>query len=203
MRIYDITQELFSAPVYPGDPWPERTLLTSITGGDDYNLSTISACCHTGTHLDAPLHCIPGGKSITDVPLENLIGPCTVVTVQSLVTAPRAKTLCEGCANRLLLRTHGRPLLTAEGASVFAEHHLTLLGIDAISLSASEGEELQVHRILCGAGIPLLEGLDLAQVPDGSYFLTALPMKLDGSDGAPVRAVLFSPENGRTDENNF
>lgn len=193
MRIYDITRELFFAPVYPGDPAPERTVLAAMEDGDAYNISAFSACCHNGTHMDAPLHAVANGDSIGDLPLEPMIGPCTVVDVRGVVTEAVAADLLTQCQQRILLRTEGGAYLTAAGAAVFAAGGVLLMGMDAISWSAPE-EELAVHQTLLRAGVPLLEGLTLADVTPGTYTLVALPLKLQDMDAAPVRAVLLAED---------
>lgn len=189
MKLYDITHELFSGPVYPGDPAPVLQNLSTIGPGEDYNLSAFSACCHNGTHMDAPLHIDKDGADIAALPLEAMVGPCTVADVRGAVTAETARALVGRCQKRLLLRTAGDGYLTADGATTLAQGGIVLLGVDAISLSTPE-EELAVHRCFLGKGIPVLEGLALSQVAPGDYTLLALPLKLAGADGAPVRAVL-------------
>ena len=190
MRIYDITRELFSAPVYPGDPVPTLNRIMTMEEGEDYTISSFSACCHNGTHMDAPLHAIAGGKSMAELPLASMVGPCVVATVTEPVTDVSA--FCG--KERILLRTDGCAAMTAEGAAALAEQGVLLVGVDDISWAADEETELAVHRTLLGAGVLLLEGITLEGVPDGAYTLAALPLKLQGADGAPVRAVLLAEE---------
>lgn len=194
MRIYDITRELFSSPVYPGDPAPALNRIITMGAGENYTISSFSACCHNGTHMDAPLHAIVGGKSMAELPLAAMVGPCTVVTLTGPVTETDAKALVFNCRERILLRTNGYAAMTAEGAEMLAKQGVLLVGMDDIDWAPDEETELIVHRILLGADILLLEGLTLEGVPDGEYTLAALPLKLQGADGAPVRAVLLSQE---------
>lgn len=190
MRIYDITRELFSAPVYPGDPVPTLNRIMTMEEGEDYTISSFSACCHNGTHMDAPLHAIAGGKTMAELDLAAMIGPCTVAAV----TTPVTEGFDLQGRKRLLLRTNGCPAMTAEGAAALAAQGVLLVGVDAISWAADDETELAVHRTLLGAGVLLLEGITLEGVPDGDYTLAALPLKLQGADGAPVRAVLLAEE---------
>ncbi len=190
--MYDITRELFSAAVYPGDPSPARKALSSIAAGGDYNISAFSACCHNGTHIDAPRHVFASGADAAALPLEAMVGPCTVVSVAGAVTGQAVRALLPRCRRRLLLQAAGRPVLTEEGAAALAAGGVMLLGTDGVALTSSEEAELSVHRCLLGAGIPILEGLALEGIEPGDYFLAALPLKLAGMDAAPVRAVLFA-----------
>lgn len=191
MRIYDITRELFTAPVYPGDPKPTLTRLFSVEDGEAYTLSQFSAGCHNGTHMDAPLHVVPGGDSIGDLPLNTLIGPCSVVEMEGTITGADIDELLPKCNRMLLFRTNGRAALTPSAAFAMAAGGITLFGMDTMEL-AEEKDERMVHRYLLEAGIPILEGLDLSKVPVGGYTLFALPMKLQGAEAAPVRAILIA-----------
>ena len=78
MKIYDISQEVFSCAVYPGDPQPEKHTLYSTQAGDLYNLTSFAMCAHNGTHVDAPFHFLPGGKTVEDLPLDHFVGACYV-----------------------------------------------------------------------------------------------------------------------------
>ena len=191
MKIYDITQELFTASVYPGAPRPALTTLASLDRGDDYTLSQFSAGCHNGTHMDAPLHVVPEGASIAEVPVSALIGPCSVVEMEGIITGADIDGLLPRCNSKLLFRTKGRAVLTPSAAFAMAEGGVTLFGIDAMRL-AEEKDERTVHRYLLEAGIPILEGVDLSGVPAGGYTLIALPMKLQGAEASPVRAILIA-----------
>ena len=191
MKIYDMTRELFTAAVYPGDPAPTLTRLASVEEGADYTLSQFSAGCHNGTHMDAPLHVVAGGDSIGDLPLETLIGPCSVIEMQGPITGADIDELLPACNKMVLFRTRGRATLTPSAAFAMAEGGITLFGMDTIAL-AEEKDERMVHRYLLEAGIPILEGLDLSGVPLGGYTLFAIPMKLQGAEAAPVRAFLVA-----------
>lgn len=191
MRCYDISRELFSAPVYPGDPKSEVKRIASMDEGADYNISSFSACCHSGTHLDAPSHVIVHGKDIASIPLQRCIGNCTVLDCQSVMICEELDRILQESEKILLLKTGGNPVLTPEAAEKIANAGITLLGIDAISLARNSVDELAIHRIVLGKGIPILEGLDFSQVPAGNYLLVAFPLKLSGVEASPVRAVLI------------
>lgn len=191
--IYDITQELFSCRVYPGDPKPvcERVLQTA--NGDICNLTKFSMCAHNGTHVDAPFHFIGDGKTIDQVGLSSFVGDCYVGTKNGDVSADDAKALLAaakeaGAAERILIK--GEAVVTKEAAEVFAEAGILLLGNESQTIGPLEAP-MEVHLILLGKGIVLLEGIELSEVPEGRYFLSAAPLNLGGADGAPCRAYLI------------
>lgn len=189
MKLYDISRELFSADVYPGDPvpWPER--IRRIDTGDEYNLSAFFSGAHSGTHIDAPRHFLEDGDTIDRLPPEAFIGPCTVISVEGTVTGEQIEALLPVCQRRILLHGDGQAFLDRSAAFVLADSGALLVGTDAISIG-SEGEERAVHLELLGAQIPILEGALLDGVPDGDYLLIALPLKLRGLEASPCRAVL-------------
>lgn len=179
--IYDITQEVFSGKVYPGDTPPSCRKVKSIAAGDGCNLTDIEMCAHNGTHADAPSHFIEGGKSIDRTELSRYLGECAVRAFGKRV---RAEDLEGVDAPRLLIK--GECVISDEAAARMCGKFL-LVGVEMQSVG---GET--VHKILLGGEVAVLEGLRLAEVPDGTYFLSALPVKLGGADGAPVRAVLMT-----------
>ena len=193
MKIYDISQEVFSCKVYPGDPKPEMTRLCSTAAGDCYNLTGFSMCAHNGTHVDAPFHFLEDGRTIDRMELEIFVGDCFVARHEGDVSAAEAEhilTRAEG-AERILIA--GNATVTAEGAAVFAESGIRLLGNEGQTVGP-ENAPMQVHLILLRRGIALLEGIVLENVPEGRYFLSAAPVNLAGADGAPCRAYLIERE---------
>ena len=190
MKIYDISQEVFSCTVYPGDPKPQKQTLSSTAAGDLYNLTAFSMCAHNGTHIDAPFHFLDGGKTVEQMDLELFVGECYVTRLKGFVNGPEARAVLEkaGGAERILLA--GNLTVTAEGADVFAAAGIRLIGNEGQSVGP-EDAPMQVHRILLNRGIALLEGIVLKNVPEGRYFLSAAPLNLAGSDGAPCRAYLI------------
>ena len=190
MKIYDISQEVFSCTVYPGDPKPQKQTLSSTAAGDLYNLTAFSMCAHNGTHIDAPFHFLDGGKTVEQMDLELFVGECYVTRLKGFVNGPEARAVLEkaGGAERILLA--GNLTVTAEGAEVFAAAGIRLIGNEGQSVGP-EDAPMQVHLILLNRGIALLEGIVLKDVPEGRYFLSAAPLNLAGSDGAPCRAYLI------------
>lgn len=191
MKIYDITQELFSCEVYPGDPEPKKETLCSIATGDVCNLTALSLCAHNGTHIDAPYHFYDEGKTVDKIPLEKLIGNCFVFEHSGLVTDIDAKAMlgkAEGC-KKILIK--GDATVTLEAAEVFAEAELDLIGNESQTVGPNDAP-MAVHKVLLAKEIVLLEGIRLSDVPEGRYLLNAAPINLGGCDGAPCRATLLS-----------
>ena len=203
MKIYDISQEVFSCAVYPGDPKPEKQVLSSTASGDLYNLTAFSMCAHNGTHIDAPFHFLGDGKTVEQMELGIFVGDCFVARHAGDVSGTDAKAILARAdgAERILIA--GNITVTAEAAKIFAESGVKLLGNEGQSVGP-EKAPMQVHLILLGLGIALLEGIVLKDVPEGHYFLSAAPLKLAGSDGAPCRAYLIgqSPADGRYESTN-
>ena len=190
MKLYDITQELFSCIVFPGDPAPQRQVLGDMEQGNLYNLTAFFMCAHNGTHIDAPRHFIRDGKTVDELGLEPFVGDCFVARHAGNVTGQDAEEMlrkAEG-ARRLLIA--GKATVTAEAATVFSKAGLLLVGNESQTVGPEDGP-MQVHLILLGAGIALLEGVALTDVPEGKYFLSAAPLNLAGCEGAPCRAYLI------------
>ena len=187
-RLYDITQELLGSVVFPGDPAPVREQISFIARGAGANVSLLRMCAHNGTHMDAPLHFIDGAPSVSDMPLEQFAGEADVVSCAgAFLGAEEAERIIpRGCV-RLLLRG---AIPDPAGAEVIVRRGVRLIGVEPQSVG-DPAAPAAVHRILLGAGIAALEGIRLADVPDGRYFLSAAPLKIAGSDGAPVRAFLL------------
>jgi arylformamidase len=190
MKILDISRELFAAPAYPGDPLPRRDPVRRMDMGDSYNLSGFYCCCHSATHLDAPLHFIDGGMPVDQIPPEICVGPCTVVETEGLVTGADIDRISPAAEKRLLFKGEGNSFLSQSAAFALADAGFLLVGTDAQSIGAPDNEEAP-HKELLGAGIPILEGLDLSAVQPGKYRLIALPLLLGGAEASPVRAVLI------------
>ena len=195
MKIYDISQEVFSCVVFPGDPAPQREIMNDMNKGDLYNLTAIHMCAHNGTHVDAPYHFINDGKTIDKVALENFVGPCYVAEHQGVVTAEDAECILRRAANcsteaskRILIK--GNAEVSLEAAEVFAKAKVLLVGNESQTVGP-ENAPMAVHKVLLGADVVLLEGIRLSEVPEGVYLLNAAPLNLAGADGAPCRAVLM------------
>ncbi len=190
MKIYDISRGMFSTPVYPGDPPATARAVRQIAQGSQCNLSEFSTGCHTATHIDAPLHFVPNGATIDQIPLDPFLGPCTVVTMKGLLTGAEIDALAPRCEKRILFRGDGELFLSQSAAFALAESGILLVGTDAQSIGPMNAEQ-PPHFELLSAGIPILEGLDLSAVEDGTYQLIALPLKLEGLEASPCRAVLL------------
>ena len=187
-RIIDISQKVFSCKVFPGDTVPEKRQVMSIANGDVCNLTDLSMCAHNGTHIDAPFHFISTGKTVGHV------GDCFVARHSGDVTAEDAAEIMEkaantGAAERILIA--GKATVTAGAARVFAGAGIKLLGNESQTVGP-ENAPKEVHLILLGADVILLEGIVLDGVTDGRYFLSAAPLNLEGCDGAPCRAYLIA-----------
>lgn len=209
-RIYDITLTVRAEmPVWPGDPTVILERFSRIEGGSDANISRLSMGVHTGTHLDAPFHFIQGGRGVDELPLEVLMGPAKVVQLPGSVDlisedVIQAAKIPED-VTRVLFKTRNSKYWTEkvpvfhkdfvgiapDGAEALVEMGIHLVGIDYLSVAPYQ-DPVRTHQILLGAGVIALEGLNLSQVPPGDYELCALPVKLGGCDGAPVRAVLVA-----------
>ena len=192
MKLYDISQEVFSCAVYPGDPKPERQMLSATTAGELYNLTAFSMCAHNGTHVDAPFHFLPDGETVEVLPLEVFVGVCYVARHHGAVTAGDAAAILKkaGGAERILIA--GNAVVTLEAAEVFACSGIRLLGNESQSVGP-EDAPMAVHLALLSRGVALLEGVVLQGIPEGRYILSAAPLKLAGADGAPCRAYLIDP----------
>ena len=190
MKIIDISRELFSSKSYPGDPVPKRDVVRRIDMGDAYNLSGFYACCHSATHIDAPLHFIDGGSSVDRIDLTRCIGPCSVVEADGLVTGADIDRLPPQTEKRILFKGNGTAFLSQSAAFALAQAGFLLVGTDAQSIGPPDGEA-EPHLELLGAGIPILEGLDLSGAQAGVYRLAVLPLLLGGAEAAPARAVLI------------
>ena len=193
MKIYDISQEVFSCQVYPGDPKPEKQMLCATAAGDLYNLTAFSMCAHNGTHIDAPFHFLHHGKTVEQMDLSVFVGDCFVARHEGNVTAAAAEHILTKAAGTERILIGGKITVTAEAAEVFARAGIKLIGNEGQSVGP-EDAPMQVHLILLGHGIALLEGIVLTDVPEGHYFLSAAPLNLTGSDGAPCRAYLIGKE---------
>jgi arylformamidase len=213
MRIIDI-----SVTIQPGMvTWDnnetslETEWLSRISNGESCNLSRVTIGSHCGTHLDAPLHFIDGGGSVDELNLNDLIGICRVVDLPAEkiddITGQDCGALgIDHGTKRILFKTsnsHRKLMrdtkfhnefvaLAPSGAQWLVDHGVRTVGVDYLSVgSPSGGAIAETHRILLGAGLVCLEGLLLEDVAPGTYQLIALPLKIKGAEGCPIRAVLL------------
>ena len=193
--IYDISQPVFGCAIYPGDPSPEKTMLSRLEDGEVCNLSAFSMCAHNGTHVDAPLHFLKDGKSVGSVALEKFVGPAYVGMHDGDVSAKDAEALFDkaknaypGAEKRILIK--GNATVTPEAAAVFAKAGLDLIGNESQTVGPMDAP-MAVHLALLSKEVVLLEGIRLSAVPDGAYLLNCAPLNLGETDGAPCRAILM------------
>ncbi len=210
MRIYDISLPISpTLPVWPGDPPIQLESIESMDAGAHNNVSRLNISAHTGTHVDAPHHFLNNHRTVESLPLEVLTGPCYVAQLPDDMDTIDAETLngiplAEG-TTRLLFGTRNSHLwakgetefqhdfvaVTEDGARWLVDRRIQLVGVDYLSVALFNESE-PTHKVLLEAGVVILEGLNLSQVPRGFYDLYCLPLKLVGSDGAPARAILIS-----------
>ena len=198
MKIYDITQEVFSCQVYPGDPKPEKKVLKSMANGEVYNLTSFSMCAHNGTHIDAPFHFIKDGKTVDEICLDAVVGMAYVAEHHGIVTGEDAAKMLEKAkkqdteaAKRILIK--GDIEVSLAAAKVFAASDILLLGNEPQAIGP-QSAPMAVHLVLLGANVIMLEGIRLSEVSEGVYLLNAVPLNLSGADGSPCRAILIDTD---------
>ena len=194
--IIDISRPIGpDTPVWPGDPPVSVEPVARVRDGDPADVSRLALGTHTGTHVDPPAHFLPGTPTVDALPLDVLIGPAVVAQFSP---GPIDGTALESTALpdrpvRLLLKTGGDAgVVTPDGARWLVERGVRLVGADTLSIEP-DTDDYPVHRTLLGAGVVIVEGLDLAGVRPGSYQLVCLPLRIVDGDGAPARAVLMRP----------
>ncbi len=209
MEIIDITTPVSPGSVmWPGDDPPSQEFTSHTDRGDPNTVSRWSMSAHTGTHVDARMHFIPGGWTIESLELSRTVGPCRVVDLTHVEgDVSRADLEAAGVAGhaRLLLKTRNSELgllgrgefeegyvaVSREAAEYLVEIGAETVGADYLSVEPFEDAEFNTHHTLLGADVVILEGLLLTGVEPGEYFLVCLPLKLAGSDGCPARAILM------------
>ena len=198
MKIYDISQEFLGAQVYPTDPCPTLTRFASMDEGDLYTVSSFSASCHNGTHVDAPAHFISGGKTVGEIETEKTVGKAFVIECSGdlgekevEMILEKAKKNSTEAAKRILIK--GDATVTADGANALNRGGISLIGTESQSVGPFDAP-MQVHKILLEKEVVLLEGINLSEVAEGEYFLFAAPLNIGISEGAPCRAMLIDFE---------
>jgi len=208
-KIHDISLMIGpNLPTWPSDPSVVLERVSKIEEGANANVSKIDMGLHTGTHLDAPYHFLADGATLESIPLEALIGPAQVLEVPSTVNEITAGVLealpLAGGVERVLLKTRNSNLwaqgvrefrtdfvgVTRDGAEYLVQHGIRLVAIDYLSIAPYKRSR-PTHEVLLRAGVVIVEGVDLSRVKPGIYHLICLPLKLQGVEGAPVRAVLI------------
>lgn len=196
-ELIDISQEVLSCNVYPGDPKPELTAVMRIADGEICNLSALKMCVHNGTHVDAPFHFLEDGITIGRIPVESFAGDCFLARHEGEVSGEDAEEIIRkadkaGAGRRILIA--GKAVVTESAAKVFAAAGILLIGNESQTVGP-EDAPMAVHLILLGAGVVLLEGIVLTGLEEGKYFLNAAPLNLYDADGAPCRAWLMRSGN--------
>ena len=209
MEIIDITAPVSPRSVmWPGQDAPSQEFTNHIDRGDPSTVSRWELSAHTGTHADARMHFIPGGWTIDALELSRCVGPCRVVDMTHLeghVGRADLEAAEVAGTSRLLLKTRnseeallGRggfvedyAAISLEAAEYLVEIGIEMVGVDYLSVEPFEDKEFNTHHTLLGADVVIFEGLVLAEAEPGEYFLACLPLKLAGSDGSPVRAILI------------
>jgi arylformamidase len=200
-RWYDATRDLSpGVVVYPGDYIPRFCQ----EDRGKYLLSELCMSSHSGTHIDAPSHYLKNDRSVEKIPPERLMGKCRVLDLRecgALIKAPDLEGRIDG-AKRILMKTvfsgvqefvPDYPALTPDAARFITAHGVVLAGIDSPSIESFSGTG-EVHMELLGSGVVVVELLDLSGVPEGDYWMAALPLKLTGLEGAPCRVMLWHDE---------
>jgi len=210
MQIYDLSLSISdSLPVWPGDPRVKITQVSSLDAGDIANVSRIEMGVHTGTHVDAPYHFMGGDtKTVENLSLEVMVGTAQVIQLPDDITEIGADILENAGiypgAKRLLIRTRNSrqwemgntefftsfTAIKPDGAQYLVDRKVQLVGVDYLSVALYE-DQTPTHRILLGASVVIIEGLNLSQVQPGIYNLVCLPLKIGGSDGSPARVILI------------
>jgi len=207
-RIYDISVPIRSGGlVYPGNPEIDIELQQAVAKGAGANVSTIHFGSHTGTHADAARHFFDDGQTVDKIPLERLIGPALLLgfsdDVRSVGVAELRPHDIKG-QTRILLRTRNSAFLSQkefvkdytylapDGAQYLVDQGVELVGIDYLSIEQFHSGHHLTHRTLLERSVVIVEGLDLSVPPPGEYQFICLPLRIEGCDGAPARAVLIA-----------
>jgi arylformamidase len=198
-------------PVWPGDPTMAAEPISQTANGDVFNMTLLQMSGHTGTHVDAPRHIVHEGLTLDQIPLERWYGPCQVVAIPDERTEidvadleaagilPETTRLLFKTSNSRRWRPYPMPFdedyvaLTPSGARWIVERGLQLVGIDYLSIEGWADTANETHRTLLGAGVLVIENLDLSEIEPGPYYLICLPLNLTAADGAPARVVLARP----------
>ncbi len=204
-KYFDVTVPLKSGMMHwPGDPEINIYKVASFENGDGVNISGMNLGLHTGTHMDAPFHFINGGKDIASVSPEILIGPARVIYIkhQEYIGIDELKEHKILPGERILFRTKNSDrewfnnefssdyvYLNKDGAEYLVSLKIKIAGIDYLSIAEFKKGSL-VHRILLKSGIWIIEGLYLSNVPEGHCEIYALPLRIPGADGSPLRVIL-------------
>ncbi|MEA2063219.1 MAG: cyclase family protein [Gemmatimonadota bacterium] len=205
--LFDISITLGQeSTTYPGDPAYKRETVCSLETGGVAQVSKLTLCAHSGTHIDLPAHFIAGSRTIEQYPVEDFLMPAQVVGIENRTCVTRAELEKKNLArdHALLFKTansssglvtsgHFQPewvYLGLDAAEFCVEQKIPLVGLDYLSLDRYGDKDYPVHHKVLSTGMIVLENINLKSVPEGRYFLFCFPLKTGGAEGAPVRAVL-------------
>ncbi len=209
----DVSVPLYSGMVHwPDNPPVKIERMLNMDKGDVCNVSTLSMGSHTGTHMDAPVHFIRKGKGLHEMPIEATLGPARVIDIRDKESIKpdelRPHRIQRG--ERVLFRTRNSSrswktdefdkdfvYISQEAGRFLAERKVRTVGVDYLSVGGFRCDGVETHEALLGAGIWIIEGLNLAKIKPGKYDLICLPLKVRGGDGAPARAILRPLRGGR------
>ena len=207
-RIFDISVPIRTGGlVYPGNPEIDISLQQAVAKGASANVSTIRFGSHTGTHVDASRHFFDDGQPVDKIPLDRLIGPALLVSFDDEIRSIGASDLRDRDLKghkRILIRTRNSALLSQrefvpdytflapDGAQYLVDSGVELVGLDYLSIEQFHSGHHRTHRTLLERSVVIVEGLDLSAPSPGEYNFICLPLRIEGCDGAPARAVLIS-----------
>jgi arylformamidase len=202
----DVSVPLRSGMVHwPDNPPVRIERMLDMECGDAANVSTISLGSHTGTHMDAPIHFVPGGAGMDRMPLDATIGRARVIEIQDPVSIKPDELDPHGISRgeRILFKTQNSTrrwwaedfaedfvYVSQEAARYLADRGIRTVGVDYLSVGGFHKDGVETHQALLGAGIWVIEGVDLSEIVPGEYELICLPLKVEDGDGAPARAIL-------------
>lgn len=204
-KLIDVSVPLSPAvPTFPGDPRFHMEFTHRIADGQPYNVARITMGAHSGTHVDAPYHFLADGGTVDQLPLEILMGKARVVEISSREKIERADLEALDLRDdlRILLKTRMSGqlrvsafqedfvYLTPDAAQYLVQAGIKLVGIDYLSVEKFGSQDFAAHHALLGAGVVIIEGLDLSQAEPGEYDMACLPLRIAGADGSPARVVL-------------
>jgi arylformamidase len=203
----DVSVPVFQGMVHwPGDPaFTFDWFLQIGKNGAPCNVSKLSLGTHTGTHMDAPLHFIRNGKTIDQLPLDATMGPARIIPIKNKesIQVDELKPFRIRKGERILFKTRNSTrswkmkkfdedfvFISKEAAAYLADKKIQTVGVDYLSVGGFKKDGVETHQALLGAGIWIIEGLNLAKAKAGNCELICLPLKVLGAEGAPARAVI-------------
>ncbi len=205
MTLHDATLPISEGMLtFPGDPPFKIERFLSRQRGDTFDLALMSMATHLGTHVDPPAHYLDGGATVDQIPLEAMIGSGVVLDMRGKARIDREALEKSDLKHhiRVLFKTDNSPKLllrefcedyvhlTEDAAKFLVERHVRLVGIDYLSLERYQNQGAPVHRTLLNAGILIVEGINLSEIPNGLCEIYCLPLRIVGADGSPARVII-------------